>query len=60
MKYKDNGGFILKQWFPVVQLHEFFSKMDEPILKIPKKDESQWFDTLHDALRFLNRMPVFR
>jgi hypothetical protein len=34
----------------VVQLHEFFSKMDEPILKIPKEDESQWFDTLHDAL----------
>ena len=46
--------------FPVVQLHEFFSKMNETILKISKIDESQWFDTLHDALRFLNRMPVFR
>jgi hypothetical protein len=36
---------FLMEWFPVVQLHEFFSNMDEPILKIPKIDESQWFDT---------------
>jgi hypothetical protein len=32
--------------------------MAEPILKIPKIVESQWFDTLHDGLRFFKRIPV--
>ena len=52
--------FFFEGIFPVLQLHEFFSKMGEPILKIPKIVESPWFDTLHDGLRFLNWIPDFR
>jgi hypothetical protein len=34
--------------------------MSQPILKIPNNHERQGFDTSHDGLRFLNRVPEFR
>ena len=54
------GKFALAVFFSAAlfsegQLHEFFSKISEPILKTPKKHESQGFDTLHNGLRFSDR-----
>ena len=40
------GGIFSEELFSVVQLREFFSKMAEPILKIPKILDSQWYEKI--------------
>ena len=40
----------------VIQLHEFFSEMDDRIFKIPNDSESEGFDTRRDEAFLANRI----
>ena len=55
-----NTGFFFNAMISSDAVARVFLEDGEPILKIPKIVERQWFDTLHDGLPFLNWIPEFR